>query len=53
MLTIATHEMMKDTADFNFYGNESRHLFDDECDVIVCDGFNGNVILKQANQYIL
>ena len=49
MLTIATHEMMKDTTDFNFYGNiESRHLFDDECDVIVCDGFNGNVILKQA-----
>ena len=40
MFTIATHEMMKDTTDFNFYGNiESRHLFDDECDVIVCDGF--------------
>tara|TARA_B100000963_G_scaffold110335_1_gene96034 strand:+ start:970 stop:1923 length:954 start_codon:yes stop_codon:yes gene_type:complete len=49
MLTIAAHEMMKDSIDFNFCGNiESRHLFDDECDVIVCDGFNGNVILKQA-----
>jgi len=49
MLTIATHEMMKDSTDFNFCGNiESRHLFDDECDVIVCDGFSGNVILKQA-----
>ena len=49
MLTIATHEMMKDSTDFNFYGNiESRHLFDDKCDVIVCDGFSGNVILKQA-----
>ncbi|MDA9898187.1 phosphate acyltransferase PlsX [Flavobacteriales bacterium] len=49
MLTIAAHEMMKDTTDFNFSGNiESRHLFDDECDVIVCDGFSGNVILKQA-----
>ena len=49
MLTIAAHEMMKDSTDFNFYGNiESRHLFDDECDVIVCDGFSGNVILKQA-----
>jgi glycerol-3-phosphate acyltransferase PlsX len=49
MLTIAAHEMMKDTTDFNFCGNiESRHLFDDECDVIVCDGFSGNVILKQA-----
>ena len=41
--------MMKDSTDFNFCGNiESRHLFDDECDVIVCDGFSGNVILKQA-----
>ena len=40
---------MKDSTDFNFCGNiESRHLFDDECDVIVCDGFSGNVILKQA-----
>ena len=49
MLTIATHEMMKDTSEFNFFGNiESRHLFDDLCDVIVCDGFSGNVILKQA-----
>ena len=49
MLTIAANEMMKDSTDFNFCGNiESRHLFDDECDVIVCDGFSGNVILKQA-----
>ncbi len=49
MLTIAAHEMMKDTTEFNFCGNiESRHLFDDVCDVIVCDGFSGNVILKQA-----
>ena len=49
MLTIAAHEMMKDSTDFNFCGNiESRHLFDDHCDVIVCDGFSGNVILKQA-----
>ena len=49
MLTIAAYEMMKDSTDFNFCGNiESRLLFDDECDVIVCDGFSGNVILKQA-----
>lgn len=49
MLTIATHEMMKGTSEFNFCGNiESRHLFDDACDVIVCDGFSGNIILKQA-----
>lgn len=49
MLTIAAHELMSDSKDFNFCGNiESRHLFDDKCDVIVCDGFSGNVILKQA-----
>lgn len=49
MLTIAAHELMSDSRDFNFCGNiESRHLFDDNCDVIVCDGFSGNVILKQA-----
>jgi len=52
MLTISTHEMMKDSTDFNFCGNiESRHLFDDQCDVIVCDGFSGNVILKQAESF--
>jgi len=49
MLTIAAHELMSDSRDFNFCGNiESRHLFDDKCDVIVCDGFSGNIILKQA-----
>jgi glycerol-3-phosphate acyltransferase PlsX len=52
MLTISAHEMMKDSNDFNFCGNiESRHLFDDQCDVIVCDGFSGNVILKQAESF--
>ena len=27
---------------------ESRDIFDSETDVIVCDGFTGNVVLKQA-----
>jgi glycerol-3-phosphate acyltransferase PlsX len=49
MLTIATHELMKDSADFDFIGNiESRDLFSEHSDVIVCDGFTGNVVLKQA-----
>ena len=31
----------------NFIGNvEGKHLFSGECDVIVCDGFVGNVALK-------
>ena len=39
---------MKDSDDFNFYGNvEGRDLFKDKADVIVCDGFTGNIVLKQ------
>ncbi|MGC6428245.1 MAG: phosphate acyltransferase PlsX [Flavobacteriales bacterium] len=49
MLTIAAHEMMKDSNDFDFNGNiESRDIFNTHSDVIVCDGFTGNVVLKQA-----
>lgn len=47
LLTQAAYEMMKDSDDFNFIGNiEGRNLFDDNVDVIVCDGFTGNVLLK-------
>ena len=52
ILTQATHKLMKGTKDFNFVGNvESRDLFNDNCDVIVCDGFTGNVILKEAEAF--
>jgi phosphate acyltransferase len=52
MLTIPTHELMKDSSDFNFCGNiESRDLFGEEADVIVCDGFTGNVVLKEAEAF--
>lgn len=52
MLTIATHEMMRDSTDFNFTGNiESRDIFGDDADVIVCDGFTGNVVLKEAEAF--
>ena len=40
---------MKDSKDFNFIGNiEGRDLFSGKADVIVCDGFTGNIVLKQA-----
>ena len=40
---------MNGTTDFNFVGNvEGRDLFSGKADVIVCDGFTGNVVLKQA-----
>ncbi|MBF90732.1 MAG: phosphate--acyl-ACP acyltransferase [Flavobacteriales bacterium] len=52
MLTTATHEMMKDNSHFNFNGNiESRDIFGDNTDVIVCDGFTGNVVLKEAEAF--
>lgn len=43
----ATYELMRDTDKFAFIGNvEGRDLFDPKADVIVCDGFTGNVVLK-------
>ncbi|MFP4023588.1 MAG: phosphate acyltransferase [Thiohalospira sp.] len=53
LVTKSAHELMKDTSDFNFIGNvEANELFsDDKVDVIVCDGFVGNVILKEAEAF--
>ncbi|MCX6304220.1 MAG: phosphate acyltransferase PlsX [Bacteroidetes bacterium] len=42
-------QLMKDSKDFHFVGNvEGRELFRDNVDVIVCDGFVGNIVLKQV-----
>jgi len=52
LLTQATHEMMKGTSDFNFVGNvEGRDILSEDVDVIVCDGFTGNVVLKEAEAF--
>ncbi|HBB93398.1 MAG: phosphate acyltransferase PlsX [Bacteroidetes bacterium GWF2_49_14] len=52
LLTKATYQAMKDTTDFNFVGNiEGNDLFTDKADVVVCDGFTGNVVLKQAESF--
>ena len=52
LLTQATHQLMSGSNDFNFIGNvEGRDLFEDKADVIVCDGFTGNVILKEAEAF--
>ena len=49
MLTQATYSMMERNSDYNFIGNiEGRDIFDSETDVIVCDGFTGNIVLKEA-----
>src|ERR1700724_115028 len=45
-LTKEVFKMLKPSS-LNFVGNiEGRHLFEDPVEVVVCDGFVGNVILK-------
>lgn len=47
-LTKAAHAVLRQM-NLNFIGNvEGRHLFSGEADVVVCDGFTGNVALKSA-----
>lgn len=49
LLSQSAHAMMKDSKDFNFIGNvEGRDLYFGKADVVVSDGFTGNVVLKQA-----
>jgi glycerol-3-phosphate acyltransferase PlsX len=48
----ATHQLMKEISQIKFIGNiEGRDLFDDKADVIVCEGFVGNVVLKEAEAF--
>jgi len=45
-LAIDTYELLKNS-DLNFSGNlESRYVLNGDADVIVADGFSGNVLLK-------
>ena len=45
----AAHQLLKVNPHIHFIGNlEGRDLFNDKADVIVCDGFTGNIILKMA-----
>ncbi|HRY98022.1 MAG TPA: phosphate--acyl-ACP acyltransferase, partial [Bacteroidales bacterium] len=48
ILCQSAYTLMKDSRDFDFIGNvESRDLFKEKAEVIVTDGFTGNIILKQ------
>jgi phosphate acyltransferase len=52
LLTKATYQAMRGTKDFNFVGNvEGTELFSNDVDVIICDGFVGNTILKTAEAF--
>jgi len=49
LVTKEAHQLLKETRGINFIGNvEGRDMFNDKADVIVCDGFTGNIILKEA-----
>lgn len=49
--TQAAYQYLK-VSKLNFIGNiEGRDVFNDKADVIVCDGFVGNVILKMAENF--
>ena len=49
LLAQSTYPLLKENTHIHFIGNvEGRDVFNDKADVIVCDGFTGNIILKTA-----
>jgi len=49
LLTLAAYKLMAESDQINFIGNiEGRDLFFGKADVIVCDGYTGNIVLKEA-----
>lgn len=48
-LTKSTYPLLKDEKNINFSGMvESKEIYDGKVDVVVCDGFTGNLTLKLA-----
>ncbi|MBC7903005.1 MAG: phosphate acyltransferase PlsX [Gemmatimonadaceae bacterium] len=49
ILAQATYPLLRDNSAINFIGNiEGRDILVDKADVMVCEGFTGNVVLKMA-----
>lgn len=49
LLAQATYPLLKENKHIHFVGNmEGRDMFLDKADVMVCDGFTGNILLKMA-----
>ena len=52
LLAQATYPLLKENTAINFIGNiEGRDFFSDKADVMVCDGFTGNIVLKMAESF--
>ena len=48
-----TRELLKSDSKLNFIGNlEGRDIFEGKCDVVICEGFLGNVILKMTESLV-
>ena len=48
-----TRELLKSDSALNFIGNlEGRDIFEGKCDVVICEGFLGNVILKMTESLV-
>ena len=49
LIAQATYPLLKENTNLNFIGNiEGRDILIDKADVMVCDGYTGNVVLKMA-----
>ncbi|OGC94343.1 MAG: hypothetical protein A2142_02895 [candidate division Zixibacteria bacterium RBG_16_48_11] len=50
-VTVESHKILQDST-LNFYGNvEGRDILKGTTDVVVCDGFVGNVMIKMAESF--
>lgn len=50
--SLLAHKLMKDNGLYHFVGNaEPREIFDDNVDVMVCDGFVGNMLMKHTEAF--
>jgi glycerol-3-phosphate acyltransferase PlsX len=47
ILAQGTYPLLKENTNINFIGNiEGRDILEDKADVMICDGFTGNILLK-------
>jgi glycerol-3-phosphate acyltransferase PlsX len=52
LLAQATFPLLKENPSIQFVGNiEGRDIFLDKADIMVCDGFTGNLLLKMAESF--
>lgn len=52
ILSQVAYPLMKESPLLKFTGNiEGRDMFGDKADIVVCDGFTGNIILKLAESF--